>query len=160
MPNIGDFGLVRTNGWMAWAIRFGTHSTVNHAFIYVGNGKIIEAEPGGARISDVSKYSNIIWSTGLVTDPTVGARIARWAEAQVGVPYGWLDIAALTLDAAGIRFAVVDHRIERMDRLICSQLVDKAYRLAGVHLFKDGRLSGEVTPGDLLTVLHALHLGS
>jgi hypothetical protein len=39
-----------------------------------------------------------------------------------------------------------------MHALICSQLVDRACELAGVHLFDDGRLSGQVTPGDLYTL--------
>jgi hypothetical protein len=37
--------------------------------------------------------------------------------------------------------------------LICSQLVDEAYLRAGVHLFDDGRLPGDVTPGDLWWLL-------
>jgi hypothetical protein len=33
--------------------------------------------------------------------------------------------------------------------MICSQLVDRCYDIAGVHLFDDGRKPGDVSPGDL-----------
>jgi hypothetical protein len=38
--------------------------------------------------------------------------------------------------------------------LICSQLVDLCYLRAGAHLFDDGRLPGDVTPGDLWKLLN------
>ena len=33
--------------------------------------------------------------------------------------------------------------------MICSQLVDEAYKRAGVQLFDDNRLPGDVDPNDL-----------
>jgi cell wall-associated NlpC family hydrolase len=151
-PRAGAFGLVRTGGWAAWLIRVGTRSTVNHAFVYIGDGRIIEAEPDGATESDVSKYSSVIWSAVPMTDEQSSAIVA-WAKAQKGVPYGWLDIAVLSLAAFGIHNRWIDRRIENTHYLICSQLVDKAYELGDVHLFDDGRLPGQVTPGDLLRLI-------
>jgi hypothetical protein len=148
MPEIGDYAGVRTAGWAGRVIRWGTHSKVNHAFVYVGDGLIIEA----------------IWSH-VPLDPATRQHIAGWAIAQRGVGYGWADIAALSMavvlravmprKAATAVIRLVASRIERVDRLICSQLVDKAYLLAGVHLFSDGRYPGEVTPGDLLDLITA-----
>jgi hypothetical protein len=37
--------------------------------------------------------------------------------------------------------------------MICSQLVDQVYFAAGVHLFDDGRIDGDVTPADLVNLL-------
>lgn len=147
---LGQFGTVRTRGAAALAIRVGTQSPVNHASVYIGGGRIVEAQPGGAIISPVSKYPDAIWSDpGLIPGLAAGFLITHYAMDLVGTPYGWPDIAALSFAAIGIRSHAIDERIERTDRLICSQLVDRAYLLAGVHLFDDGRLSGEVTPGDL-----------
>ena len=39
--------------------------------------------------------------------------------------------------------------------MICSQLVDEAYARAGVQLFDDGRLPGDVTPADLYGLIAA-----
>jgi hypothetical protein len=63
--------------------------------------------------------------------------------------------AVLPRKAATVLIRLVASRIERADRLVCSQLVDKAYLLAGEHLFSDGRYPGEVTPGDLLDLITA-----
>jgi uncharacterized protein YycO len=153
MPQSGDYGVVRTSGAAAFAIRVGTRSPYNHAFVHVGGGRIVEAEPGGAIISPASKYPAAAWSTRALTDAERAA-IAAAALGLVGTPYGWPDIAALGFACAGIRSHWIDARIETEHRLICSQLVDRAYLLGGVHLFNDGRLPGEVTPGDLGRLIH------
>jgi hypothetical protein len=49
----------------------------------------------------------------------------------------------------GLRPRWIRHRVATSGRLICSQAVDELYRRVGVHLFDDGRPSGDVTPGDL-----------
>lgn len=146
-PRVGDYGTVRTSGVPAALIRLGTRSPVNHAFIYAGNGRIVEAQPGGAVWTELH-YTNIHWSDHFLTRDQRWS-IAKAAHSMLGTRYGWADIAALSFACAGIRSHAIDKRIERTDRLICSQLVDKAYELAGLHLFTDGRLPGEVTPGDL-----------
>jgi len=153
MMKLGDFGVVRTGGWAGALIRYGTQSPVNHAFVYIGDGRIVEAEPGGAVISSTDKYDKVIWSSLPLTD-TQRYLIVANAKKMVGVPYSWIDIAALALRTRGVKSSLVNHRIEKMNRLICSQLVDRAYELAGVHLFNDGRLPGEVTPGDLLDIIY------
>jgi uncharacterized protein YycO len=160
-PQLGDFGLVRSADIGGRLIRIGTDSYMNHALVYVGEhaeGNIIEAHPGGASYNNVSAYADpkkrLTWSTGLfdLTDAQREA-IAAWAIAQQGVPYNWVDIAAITLKILGFSSKKIDGVIENDQRLICSQLVDKAYLLAGVHLFDDGRLPGQVTPGDLYNLL-------
>lgn len=157
-PEIGDFALVRTSGFEGRIIRAGTDSWYNHALLYVGDGRAIQAQPHGAEICAVADWSHpqyrIAWSTGLI-NPTYEQRkaIAAWGTAQKGVPYGWLDIAALSAKTFHISVPYFNQVIENEKRLICSQLVDKAYELAGVHLFEDGRLTGDVTPGDLWNLL-------
>jgi uncharacterized protein YycO len=126
VPALGDYGTVRTNGWAGLAIRIGTHSTVNHAFVYVGDGQIVEAEPDGARLASVDEYANTQWSNIELTDVQRSA-IATQARLMLGVPYGWPDIAALSLACVGIHSPAINRRIEDEHRLICSQLVDRAY---------------------------------
>lgn len=168
LPEVGDFGVVPTYGdWkgrlIGWLIRYGTDSPVNHAFVYIGGGKIVEAQPGGARIVKASRYHKVAWSTGEIrlTDAqrtAIAATAQGFAARKVG--YGWLDIVAIAL-AQRRTFGLVHalapiekqpwwvRRIQRLDRLICSQLVDLAYADAGVQLFDDGRIPGLVSPGDL-----------
>jgi hypothetical protein len=161
MPQLGDFGVVRGSGFVDWAIRWCTQSSVNHAFLCVGNGQIVEAESNGAILSPVDKYGDrAIWSS-LDLDDAKRQRIGDAGRKLDGTPYGYLDILAIGIYQR--RFGRVlrplarwaAKRIESTHTLICSQLVDQAYLMAGVHLFDDGRLPGLVSPGDLLDLIQA-----
>jgi hypothetical protein len=88
----------------------------------------------------------------IVSPPLTDAQRALIGEAAaglVGTPYGFPDIAALALKRLGIRLPGLNHRIERSDRLICSQLVDVVWQSVGFRGFDDGRLPQDVTPGDI-----------
>ena len=128
-----------------------------HAFVYIGDGKIVEAEPGGAALAAIH-YKNILWSTGKIelSDPE-RALIIVSANGFIGTPYSAMDYFALAtkrlgfgLIAPGLRKYVASSR-----HMICSQLVDACYQAAGVQLFKDGRWDGYVTPGALATLIGA-----
>lgn len=168
----GDFGLVPTYGnWRdrlaGWLIRYGTNSPVNHAFVYVGDGMIVEAEPGGARRTRLHyPEDTITWSR---IHLTVGQRaeICQTAEgfAAQHVGYGWLDLVAVALAQHRLGRVVNPgvplrrqpwwvRRVESLHTLICSQLVDACYLSAGARLFADGRPPGLVSPGDLYRLIH------
>lgn len=154
MPELGDFGVVRTNGFLGRLIRVVTRSSVNHAFVYVGGGQIVEAEPAGARLAPVSEYPTIVWAGWPLTGPQQTA-VADAARSLLGTPYSWVDCAAI-----GVAKLFGEHvppavrrRLNRKDRLMCSQLVDYSYQLGGVTLFPDGRYDGDVSPGDLLDLI-------
>ena len=52
------FGVtVKIPNFMGLMIRLATFSRYDHCFIYIGNNKIVEAQPSGAIISDISKYN-------------------------------------------------------------------------------------------------------
>ena len=164
MPQLGDFFVMRTehsglrDELMAACIQWGTDSDVNHAGVYVGivDGveSIVEARPGGAGYAPLSQYmgSNTRWSGGVGIPQSSPWRefIVHHAKALIGTPYGWGDIIAIALSskrlgghvdatASWVRQPWWIKRLARTDRLICSELVDYAYCLAGVHLFSDGR---------------------
>lgn len=152
----GDFGVISTGGWAAFGIRFLTRSTVNHAFIYLGDGTIVEAQPAGARVCPLSTYAAdpITWSRFDLTD-TERAGIAAAGRRHVGDPYSWVDCACIGLaDTFGWHVPEwVRRRLARPDRLMCSQLVDQCYLEAGIHLYDDGRIPGDVAPSDLLDLI-------
>ena len=155
MPDLGAFGVVRTNGWAARGIRWVTRSDVNHAFVHVGDGQIIEARPSGAGYNHVESYPGALWST--LPDKAAGAKVAAAAVSLIGTPYSWVDCAAIGLaDTFGWHVPrVVRARLARADRMMCSQLVDEAYRRAGIELFSDGRIPGDVAPNDLERLIGA-----
>lgn len=86
------------------------------------------------------------------------ACVVERARDLEGTPYSFLDYLALGVaewahvHRGRVATAVADALrgyVESSGHLICSALVDRAYSNAGIHLFDDGRLPGDVTPQDL-----------
>jgi cell wall-associated NlpC family hydrolase len=161
-PDPGDFGLTSIVGGVGRAIRLGQWllgdgwSAYQHAFIYLGDGLILEAEPGGARVADLAQYDGrpMLWSTGRIPlTPEHRQRIHDLALDMRGVPYSFSDYASLALHRLHVPAPHLRAYIRSSGHMICSQLVDRAYEMAGIHLFDDGRWEGDVTPGDLARLL-------
>jgi hypothetical protein len=155
----GVYGVERDNGWIAACIRLGLRSPYNHAWIFVGR-KVVAAQPGGVRFDDVPAVPDMAIADELLAyleglRPGIGQKIANIAIllGDKAGPYNFLDIGALALRQFGINLGFINRRIARTDRMMCSQLVDEVYKRAGIHLFADGRLSQDVTPGDLADLI-------
>ncbi|WP_438489637.1 hypothetical protein [Streptomyces sp. S186] len=160
-PLPGDIGLTQISGVTGRLIRFGEwingdgFADYEHAFLVLPGGRLLEAEPGGARIRPLSEYDGsgplYVCPEGLTEQQR--ERICGAADRYVGVPYSFLDYAAIAthrfhLPVPGLRRYVASSR-----HMICSQLVDQCYQDGGVHLFSDGRWPGYVTPMALYTLL-------
>ncbi|MEV7250246.1 hypothetical protein [Streptomyces cyaneofuscatus] len=161
IPLPGDFALTRIEGITGRLVAagqalVGDAAPVQHAFLYVGNGMIVQAMPSGAELIRLEEASPVVqWSTGhLDVGPHKRGLIMLAATALVGTPYSFLDYASIALAHYRIRPAWVRDFVADTGHMICSQLVDEVYLRAGVHLFDDGRLPGDVTPGDLWKLLN------
>jgi cell wall-associated NlpC family hydrolase len=163
-PLPGDFAVVRILGDVGRLIRVGQwldgdgYENYEHAFIDVGDGQLVEAQPHGARLASLSDYDGRtpLWSTGCfpLTDDQRACLVAA-ARSYIGVPYSFLDYGSLALARFHVRPPVVTRYIADTHHMICSQLVDQCYVDAGVHLFTDGRFPGDVTPGNLYELIRA-----
>ncbi|MFC8583204.1 hypothetical protein ACFUGD_01300 [Streptomyces sp. NPDC057217] len=160
-PLPGDFALTKIGGVTGKLVAagqalVGDASPVQHAFVYVGDGQVVQAMPGGAeliRLEDASEP--VVWSTGHFELTPLRREFIKWtAIGLVGTPYSFLDYASIGLAHFRIRPRWVREFVADTGHMICSQLVDEVYLRAGVHLFDDGRLPGDVTPGDLWKLLH------
>jgi hypothetical protein len=156
----------------------GKDSVYTHAFLVVDDNRVIEAEPGGATFAPLSKYEgreDVLFSDAPIQLAVTAAevswekvgynfavseasatyeailrrRVTIFGKQCEGIPYNYLDYFAIALEHFRIAIPAVKRRIEREDRMICSQLVDWAYLQCGIHLFDDNRLPQDVTPGDL-----------
>src|SRR5688500_13065045 len=153
-PRPGDIGLVTMGGVIRRVIRFGQwlvgdgYHNYQHAFMFVGDGKIMEAMPGGARMTELVRYKpgDVFW---LRCPEQYGEAVAPAAISFHGVPYSFADYGALALHRFRIPTPRLRGFIARRKSLICSQLCDAAALLGCWHIFDDGRWSGYVTPGDL-----------
>ena len=149
-PRLGDYGVVKTNGWAGFLIRLGTFSRWNHAFIYIGNGQIIEARPTVVVISLASEYPKIAWNQHEELNAQTRQNIINSAHSFVGKPYGFLDIGNIFLRILGLKVLANTRLLERLAMrhgVICSELVSLAYKAVGVDL--TGNPDNTVTPGDL-----------
>jgi uncharacterized protein YycO len=163
-PLPGDFGVTSVKGRVGFLISVGEwlngsrFGHWDHAFVYVGDDQVIEAEPGGARLASLDEYQGrtIAWSTNHIelTEQQRTAIVAA-AHSFIGVPYSAGDYMALALWHFHLRIPWAKHVMASQSRMICSQLCDAAYEVAGVHLFTDGREPGDVTPADLAALIGA-----
>lgn len=158
----GDFGLVpMAPGFVSRFIRVGQlfngdgFSDYEHAFVYVGNGRIVQAEPHGANMREFT-YENVLWSSGLITlNDRQRDEITSAAMHYIGTPYSFLDYFAIASHRLHLSTPGLQGYVSSSKHMICSQLVDKCYEDAGVHLFTDGRWNGYVTPGMLAELLYS-----
>jgi hypothetical protein len=150
----GTIGLTQISGEVGKLIRIGQwlngngYANYQHAFVYLGNGELIEAEPGGARIRPVTEYADVYWCTNIAKQFHAGnlqhaADIARGFE---GIGYSFIDYFALALHRFHVPIPLLRKYIESTKHQICSQLCDNAYEEAGLKLFHDKRWAGDVTP--------------
>lgn len=161
-PQPGDFAVVSAGGIAGPLISFGEwlngdgFGTWEHAFIYIGSGQIIQAEPGAANQRPLTPHAHTLWSSDAIplTDPQRHAVVAA-ARGYLGAPYSFLDYAALALHRVHLPVPGLRAFIADTGHMICSQLVDQCYQDAGIQLFNDGRFNGYVTPAALAAVIES-----
>jgi hypothetical protein len=161
VPEPGEFFVVRTAGWAGRGIRIVTDSDVNHAGTLLDtDGTTLEAQPGGAVYGHISAYPHALWSginPDLRLSKVEAAAVIEAAHAHHGDRYSWFDCACIGLaKLTGENVPpVVRDRLEDPHMNMCSQLADVIRSDAGIHLFSDGRLPGNVSPGDLRNLITA-----
>ncbi|MGW1376276.1 hypothetical protein ACWD6P_18670 [Streptomyces sp. NPDC002446] len=160
-PQPGDIGLTQISGVTGRLIRFGQwlngdgFADYQHAFLVLPDERLLEAQPGGARIRPLTAYADTdvlyVYPAGLTEQQRAG--ICAAATRYVGVPYSFLDYLAIATHRLHLPVPGLRRYIASTRHMICSQLVDQCYLDAGVHLFADGRWPGYVTPMALYNVL-------
>lgn len=159
ISNPGRIGLTQISGKVGFGIRVGQwlngsgFEDFEHAFMDLGDGTLIEAEPGGARIRSLDVYNprNVYWCDRIyaATGLTLRQNIADAARALEGTKYSFLDYDAIAAHRLGLDTEWLRRYIESTGHLICSQLVDLASTRGGYTIFRDNRWDGFVAPGDL-----------
>lgn len=150
-PPAGVYGCVQTRGFLPWLVRTVTRSWANHAFVVIDGGRIVEAEPGGVRIRDVSEYDRCRIEYNDVEPMTADQRAmaAGFANNLIGEAYNWTADGINGLVALGIRWRILG-RIPHVRRsVMCSELVAQAGREAGLDWLCGQNDPGQVTPAML-----------
>lgn len=156
-PPPGLIGLTPVRGDVGKLIRLGQwldgdgFSAWEHAFISIGGGLIVEAEPGGARVALATEYQTIHWCYGLYTLLDSSLKVAAAVDAAksyVGVPYSAMDYFALVARRLHLPGAVLlKDYVASTGHMICSQLDARCYWDAKAPICPDW--TGYMTPADL-----------
>lgn len=168
-PQAGDIGFGVIPGAPGAFVALGQliladASRYTHAYVVTGPrdepeqvDMLVEAMPSGARVWPMAgrvapryRYARVP-----MTDGQRAAFVAA-AGRYVGRGYGFSTYLYLAAAQWGLPRALLRKRVSNNGRMICSQLVDQALADAGVHLFDDGRIPQDVTPGDLLYALQVM----
>lgn len=170
-PQPGDLCVCKISGaggiaidlaeWFSGARAF---SHWDHVRIALGNGMVLQAEPGGAQIIPHDPQPGELWSTGLpdlALDATQQAQVWELGHQLQGTPYSALDYWALAAhrmdipdwklwpDPAADGLVTLQQYIQNSSHQMCSQLADYMRLRLGSHLFMDDRWPGYVTPWDI-----------
>ena len=148
-PQRGDYFVISSKGLIPFLIQIGTRSKDNHAGLYVGDNQVIEAMPGGVRLSPVTKYSDIIWNKHEeLTEPQREA-IVKEALKHLGNKYSFLDYVAIIMRIIGLPSSTwLANLLAKSSNVICSELVARVYRSVGISIEGD-KPDFYITPADL-----------
>lgn len=157
---VGQIGLTTRRNAVSWLIRIGQfinrdrNAEFSHAFIVTGPNEVVEAQIRGVRVDTLDKYNdtNTIF-VGIALTDTQQDAIVKAARQLVGTPYSFLTYFYLLLWRIGIKPKGLGDYIASNKELICSATADLVYSRAGIKLFDDGRLPGNVTPADLAELI-------
>lgn len=166
-PQPGDWAVAQIPGWRGESIEWmqrlagapARYAKWVHAFMLVEPGIVVEATPRGAvKVPIHYPPETLWWSTGVI-DQTPAQRADACAAAEAfaaaRIGYSFLDYAAIAAHSWHIPAPGLRDYIKSTGHLICSQLVDSAEMIAGVHLFDDRRWPGYVRPADLANLIGA-----
>jgi hypothetical protein len=149
MIRTGQVLLVSTSGWLGRLVQWATGSAYNHSVVAISNTHCVSAEPGGAVIRLISDYrtDRVAWSQFNLTRDQRD-RISVWAFEHIGVEYDHAGFVAIGFTKLLGPFAPrwLLRYVGTRDRLICSYLCDLALQAGDIHMFRDHRPEGAVTP--------------
>jgi uncharacterized protein YycO len=146
------YGVSHGAGMAGELIRHATASWAGHAFIYIGNGQIIEGAPPVTRIAPAASHADAIWN---LDEPDFtdefGAQVAARSRAEVGTPYDYPAYIGFALEIMKIRNGQQLSGYFHNDHWrVCSADVADAYGFAGRDLTAGMKYPNLVSPADLL----------
>ncbi len=154
----GDIGFSKIGGLTGLFVRFGQFvigddSPFTHVFVVITPTIVLEAMPSGMRYRKITgKEEGVAYARLPLTDEQ--HRMVPLVASQFeNVKYGFSAYLYLFLNQFGWAPAWLKRYIERNGRMICSQTADEFLRRLGYHVFDDGRMPHDVTPGDLFNEL-------
>jgi uncharacterized protein YycO len=147
----GNYVCVQTGSLFGRLIRAFTRSPYDHAFIYCGNGQIVEATARGVRLDSLSLYAGAraVANTGEAMTDAQRATVVAAARSTAGREYNFADITVIALRLLGFRWKWLKRAADDRDADICSEDVCEAGAAAGLDWQCGEPDPAFVTPADL-----------
>jgi uncharacterized protein YycO len=150
----GCYGVSHGSGITGELIRHATESWAGHAFVYVGNGQIIEAEPPAARVSAADSHPDAVWNVRYALTGAERDAIVARAHALVGCPYDYPAYVGFALEVLKLRDGQELDPVFREDHWrVCSALVADCYAYAGLDLELGLPYPNLISPADLYNII-------
>lgn len=144
----GDVFVVHGKHLISRIIRIVTDSYWNHATMYVGNGKYIEANNKGVEIKTLEEYKDKTFEIyrHIKISKQQQQKIIEHAQSEIGKGYDVLQLIQLFLYVLfGIRGNA--RQIGTKNKYVCSELVAESYASVGLPIYK-GYHATQISPGD------------
>ena len=131
----GSYGVSHAGGITGELIRHATGGWAGHAFVYVGDGKIIEAVPPAARVAPAASHPDAVWNVRFPLSDAQRDRICARAHALVGRPYDYPAYVSFALKVLKVRDGAELDPVFKADHWrVSSELVADCYAQAGIRL--------------------------
>ncbi|RYG75125.1 hypothetical protein EON80_01695 [bacterium] len=142
-PKPGDILLFCHARGLSRLIPWFTDSRYYHCALYEGDGRVVEARPGGVVRRDLTKHADMAFRV-IPMPEEAGQAALDYGRCCLGRNYDILDIVFIVLRHyyPKLRFTYSNH-----NSFVCSELVVNAWRRAGLDLFP-GQNSALIIPGD------------
>lgn len=146
----GCYGVSHGSGVAGELIRHATESWSGHAFLYIGNDRIVEGAAPVARVTSADDHPDAVWS---IREPITDAQrlqvVAR-AHALVGCPYDWPALVGFALEVLNIKSGKqLDPMFAHDSYRVCSALVVDCFEHAEIDLSTAVKYPNLVSPADL-----------
>ena len=116
-------------------IRHAPGSRAGHAFLYIGNGRIIEAVPPAVRVAQAASRPDAVWNVRYPLTDAQRARICARARALVGCSYDYPAYTGFALKVLKLDDGAELDPVFKADHWrVSSELVAYCYAHAGIRL--------------------------
>jgi hypothetical protein len=116
-------------------IRRATTSWAGHAFVYVGDGQIVEAVPPAVRVVTAASRPDAVWNLRYPLTDVQRATICVRARALVGCAYDYPAYTGFALKVLKVDDGAELDPVFKADHWrVCSSLVAECYAYAGIRL--------------------------
>jgi hypothetical protein len=146
----GCYGVSRGEGITGDLIRHAPGARPGHAFIYIGNGRIVEVAPPAVRIAPAASHPGALWNAQRSLTGAQRERICARALTLVGRPYDYPAYTGFALKVLRPRDGAGLDPVFKADHWqVCAALVADCYAYAGIRLepgLRDLSVAGTAGP--------------